>query len=477
MKKIFLFLLSLFVCITIKATIKLPSLFSDNMVLQQQSEVNIWGWSEDGKIIKIVPSWDKKIYTAKSDESGRWIVKITTPAASYQPYTIRISEGDSNISFKNILIGEVWLCSGQSNMEMPMKGFKNQPVEGGNMAILQSKNENLRLITIKRNAQFTPQDTISGLWKEADPESVKEFSATAYYFGKLLNEMLDVPVGLVSAAWGGSCIEAWMSREMMKDFPFVKYAEEGDKIEAPNRTSTLLYNGMIAPVAGYAIKGCIWYQGESNYENPDNYPALFKTMVESWRKVWNQGEFPFYYCQIAPYDYASIAPKEKQGGKYNSAFLREAQLKSSQQINNSGMAVLMDIGQERCIHPQKKQTGGERLALMALGKTYGMKGFGYESPVYKEMAAENGKVVLSFDNAPMWLTGSGKELNCFEIAGADKKFYPAKAEIKRSKVEVSAPEVSNPVAVRYAFKDFVIGDLFSTEGLPLSSFRTDDWEE
>ncbi len=477
MKKTIFLILSLFVCIIANASIKLPTIFSDNMVLQQQSEVNIWGWSEEGKTVKIVPSWDKKVYSVKVDKSGKWTVKIATPVASYQPYNINISEGNSSILFKNVLIGEVWLCSGQSNMEMPMKGFKNQPIVGSNMDILRSKNKNLRLITVKRNAQFAPQDTISGAWKEAEPESVKEFSATAYYFGKLMNEMLDVPVGLVSVSWGGSCIEAWMNKEMMKDFPFVKYANEGDKINAPNRTSTLLYNGMIAPVAGYTIKGCIWYQGESNYEDPDHYPALFKTMVDSWRKVWNQGEFPFYYCQIAPYDYASIAPKEKQGGKFNSAFQREAQLKSLQLINNSGMAVLMDIGEERCIHPQKKQVGGERLAMLALGKTYRMQGFGYESPVFKEMEIMEGKAILSFDNAPMWLTSFGKELNCFEIAGADKKFYPAKAEIKRSKIEVYSSEVAVPVAVRYAFKDFVVGDLFSTEGLPVSSFRTDDWNE
>lgn len=475
MKK-FILCLTLIVFIAgLNAQIKLPSIFSDNMLLQQQSDVSIWGKADPGKTVKIVPSWDNKTYTAKVNKDGKWNVKITTPAASYQPYTVKISEGNSDITLANVLIGEVWLCSGQSNMEMPMKGFKNQPIEGGNEAILKSKNKNLRLITVKRNAQFTPQDTISGSWKEASPEVVKDFSATAYFFGRLLNEMLDVPVGLVCSAWGGSCIEAWMNKDMMKNFDFVHYAKEGDEIKAPNRTSTLLYNGMIEPIAGYTIKGCIWYQGESNYEDPDNYPALFKTMVDSWRNGWNQGDFPFYYCQIAPYDNAFYAPEEKRGGKFNSAFLREAQLKASTQINNSGMVVLMDIGEERCIHPRKKCTGGERLAMMALGKTYGMSGFGYESPVFKEMTVENGKAVLSFDNAPMWLTAFGKELQCFEIAGEDQKFRPAKAEIKRSKVEVSSPEVPTPVAVRYAFKDFIVGDLFSTEGLPISSFRTDNW--
>ena len=234
---------------------------------------------------------------------------------------------------------------------------------------------------------------------------------------------------------------------------------------------------MINPIAGYTIKGCIWYQGESNYERPDQYPLLFEKMVSEWRKIWRQGEFPFYFCQIAPYNYASIAPVEKQGGKFNSAFLREAQYKSAQIIPNSGMVVLMDIGEEKCIHPRNKEVGGERLAMMALGKTYGMTGFAYDSPTFKEMVIEENKAILSFDNAPMWLTAYGQELKQFEIAGADKIFYPAKAEIKRSKIEVSSDKVSKPVAVRYAFKDFVVGDVFSTEGFPLSSFRTDNWDE
>lgn len=478
MKKIFLsILLLLFTALSIKAELKLPNIFSNNMLLQQNADVNIWGWADKGQTVTVSTSWSAQRYSAKADKTGKWKIKIATPVAGYQTHHIIVSDSQNSITFDNILIGEVWLCSGQSNMEMPMKGFKNQPISGGNKAILKSKNKNIRLITVKRASSLNPQDNITGEWTEATPETVKEFSATGYYYGKLLNEMLDIPVGLILSAWGGSSIEAWMSKEMLADFSEIKLPTPNEEIKDPNRTPIMLYNSMINPIAGYTIKGCIWYQGESNYERSDRYPLLFERMVNEWRNVWGQGEFPFYFCQIAPYDYASISPPEKQGGKYNSAFLREAQYKSAQTITNSGMVVLMDIGEEKCIHPQNKQTGGERLAMMALGKTYGMSGFAYESPTLHEIQIENSKAILSFENAPMWLSSYGQELKQFEIAGADKIFYPAKAEIKRSKIEVSSDKVSKPEAVRYAFKDFVVGDLFSTEGLPLSSFRTDNWDE
>lgn len=478
MKKIiFSVIFSLLTVLIAKADLKMPAIFGNNMMLQQNTEVKLWGWADKGKTITIHPSWSNQSYSVKADSNGKWNIKIPTPPANYDTYTLTVSDGKNNLNFDNILIGEVWLCSGQSNMEMPMKGFKNQPILGGNEAILKSKNKNIRFITVKRTATLTAQKDIIGEWFEASPETVKNLSATGYYYGRLLNEMLDVPVGLILSAWGGSWVEAWMSKDMLNGFPTVKLPTKEEDMKVPNRTPMVLYNGMINPIAGYTIKGCIWYQGESNYDRVDEYSPLFEKMVNEWRTIWQQGEFPFYYCQIAPYDYESIASDDKKGGRYNSAFLREAQYKSSLVIPNSGMAVLMDIGQKNCIHPQRKQTGGERLAMMALAKTYGMEGFGYESPIYKEMTIEEGKAILTFNNAPMWLTSFDKELKHFEVAGADKVFYPAKAEIKRSKIEVSSDKVQNPVAVRYAFKDFVVGDLYSTEGLPVSSFRTDNWDE
>lgn len=474
MKKLSLLLsLMLILSMSVQAQLKLPSIFGDNMLLQQNSNINMWGWSEKGKSIEADPSWTDRKYSAKIDNAGRWILQIPTPTASNDTYTITVSDGKDKITLENILIGEVWLCLGQSNMEMPMKGFKNQPVEGGNKAIFKSKNKNMRIITVKRTSELEPQDNFIGEWQEATPETVKEFSATAYYFGRLINETLDIPVGLILSSWGGSWIESWMSRDILsREFKEVKLPDSIDDVKEKNRTPTTLYNGMIHPVKGYTIKGAIMYQGESNYDRAAQYPLLFQTFVKEMRKIWGQGEFPFYYCQIAPYN----NPPEKHGD-FNAAFLREAQYKSAQVIPNSGMAVLMDIGEENCIHPRNKEAGGERLAMMALAKTYGMTGFAYESPTFREMVVEEGKAVLSFDNAPMWLTAYGKELKNFEIAGEDRVFYPAKAEIKRSKIEVSSDKVGKPLAVRYGFKDFVIGDLFSTEGLPLSSFRTDNWDD
>lgn len=473
MIKYLLIPISLFFATLTNAEIKLPAIFGDNMLLQQNTNAKIWGWSDKGQSVCITTSWDNKTYTVDADISGKWESNIKTPTASNQTYDIKISDNKSSIELHNVLIGEVWLCLGQSNMEMPMKGFKGQPIEGSNEDIFRSRNQNIRIITVKRTSNLEPQDNFIGEWKEATPQTVKEFSATGYYFGRLMNEMLDVPVGLILSSWGGSWLESWMSKEILSsEFKDVKLPQSLEDVKEKNRTPTTLYNGMIHPIKGYTIKGALMYQGESNYDRAKQYPALFQTFVKETRRIWRQGEFPFYYCQIAPYN----NPPEKNGD-FNGAYLREAQYKSAQVIPNSGMVVLMDIGEEFCIHPKKKKIGGERLAMMALAKTYGMTGYAYESPTLGGMTIENSEAILSFDNAPMWLTSYGKELKNFEIAGEDKVFYPAKAEIKRSKVVVSSDKVSKPVAVRYAFKDFAEGDLFSTEGLPLSSFRTDDWAE
>ncbi|MNI41000.1 hypothetical protein D3C73_952390 [compost metagenome] len=286
--------------------------------------------------------------------------------------------------------------------------------------------------------------------------------------------MLHVPIGLINDSYGGSTIEAWMSPDDLKPFTEVKIPAKGDSIKEVSRTPTTLYNGMLYPVIGYGIKGAIWYQGESNYERPQRYEDLFPAMVSSWRQHWDNGEFPFYYAQIAPYNYSLIA---KPGTNYNSAYLRDAQRKSLSKIPNSGMAVLMDIGEEKSIHPAHKKQGGERLAYLALAQTYGIKGFGAFSPTYESVSIEKNTATIKFQNVSNGLTSFGKTLSLFEIAGADQKFYPAKAAIKGSSVIVSAEEVKIPVAVRYAFKDFVNGDLFGNDGLPVSSFRTDNWEQ
>lgn len=455
-----------------KATIKLPYFFSDNMVLQQQTNAAIWGQAKAGATVTVTTSWNKKKYSTVTDTEGRWKLKVTTPVAG-GPYSVTISDG-TPVTIKNILIGEVWLCSGQSNMEMPVKGFKDQPIIGSNDAIFSSANDNIRLYTVPRSVQRLPQDTSkNSSWKAAEPEAVSNFSATAYFFGKLLYEQLHVPVGLVNISYGGSPVEAFMDENTLKAFPEIKVPAKTDTAKLNNKIATVLYNGMLKPFLGFTIKGCIWYQGESNNDRPQQYETLFPAFVKQIREQSGQGDFPFYYCQIAPYNYNNHAAVNAVNN--NSAYLRDAQRKGLAKIPNSGMAVLMDIGEEFSIHPMDKATGSKRLAYMALAKAYGKKGFACESPAYESVSFLNGIATVKFTNSPNGLTSYGKPLQYFEIAGNNKVFRPARASISGGTIIVSSPEVKEPVAVRYAYKDFLMGELFSTEGFPVSSFRTDDW--
>lgn len=478
------------------------------MVLQRESKANLWGTADANSTVTIQASWQKNAVTTKADANGKWKTSIQTPAAG-GPYTIyvtdvtesskgsKVSKGSrkgkgtsglletietletpetlealkaSGVLLQNVLSGEVWVCAGQSNMEMPMKGFKNQPVENAVSDILHSKDSQLRLFTIKRVSSFLPKDDVQGEWQVSEPQSVREFSATAYYFGKELRQILDVPVGLICAAWGGSACEAWMTADWLRAFPDAKIPQQESDIKSKNRTPTVLYNGMLSPIVGYSMRGAIWYQGEDNVPRFQTYADMQAAMVKGWRSEWKQGDFPFYYCQIAPYDYTLVNMKP------NSALLREQQAKAELMIPNCGMAVLMDCGMEWGIHPRKKNLAGQRLALLALDNTYGVKGLTSKSAYFKEMTVSNDTCTVSFERADMWIYGEKGYLSeCFELAGADKVFHPAKAVVQRSKVIVTCEEVKKPVAVRYAFKDWVQGDLYC-DGIPVSSFRSDDWD-
>jgi len=331
------------------------------------------------------------------------------------------------------------------------------------------------LYTVPRNPQLTPvNDSKPSTWKKALPENVSGFSATAYFFGRRLREVLNVPVGLVASSYGGSNIEAWMDAAWLQDQQEIVLPEPGTTIKDKNRTATMLYNGMIHPIAGFAVAGIIWYQGESNYERAAQYEDLFPKMVGAYRALWDVENLPFYYMQIAPFDYASLPPYY-HGGQYNSAYLRDAQRKSLAKLTHSAMAVTMDIGEQNCIHPSHKKEGADRLALLALGETYGVKGLNYKSPLYDSITINGSTAEVAFQDAPLGLTSYGRPLESFEIAGEDRVFHRAQAVIKGKTVMVSSPVVSAPVAVRYAFEDFVHGDLFGVNGLPASSFRTDDW--
>jgi sialate O-acetylesterase len=459
MKKLILICLLIFVK-SFYANVTPNSLFQNNMVLQRGKPIAVFGKATSEKSVQV--TFKNKTYVAKV-ENGYWKLYLDTAKAG-GPFELTI-KGSNKITFSNVLVGEVWLCSGQSNMAMQMKGNFGQPINGSNIAILKSKNSNLRLFTVKRNLSNKPIDILEGDWKLANPESVKEFSATAYYFGKQLQETLNVPVGLICSAWGGTPAEAWTTNEVIKT-QFKKFNGWNKKQKSPQKNPSVLYNGMIHPLKPFTIKGAIWYQGEANKNYYQNYTDLFSSMITSWRKVWNQGDFPFYFVQIAPLGW---------GGE-NQAYLREAQLNTFLSVKNTGMAVTLDIGEKESIHPAEKQKVGERLALWALANDYGFKSIEYCGPIYKSMKIKNSKAYLEFNYAPQGVYNFGKELTGFKIAGEDKVFYDATAQIEKGKLSVWSKEVKKPIAVRYGFQDWIDGSLFNTSGLPASSFRTDNWE-
>jgi len=357
-------------------------------------------------------------------------------------------------------------------MEMPMKGYDwkgggYEPIEDGPESIAASENFGIRCFTVGKRSKAAPQDDCTGVWKVANPQTTPNFTATGYFFARLIHQELNVPVGLIHTSLGGSRIEAWMTPGSLKDIPEKTIPVSDADIKDTIKTPTVLYNGMIHPIVGYGIRGAIWYQGESNVDEPDLYVKMFDEMVREWRNLWEMGEFPFYYCQIAPFNY---------GNKINTAFFREAQTKGKTTTPNTGMAVLMDSDSPTGIHPPKKRDAGERLALWALAKTYGMDRV-YRSPELQLVEIEGHVTVLTFDlPADPGLTTHGKEILNFSISGDDKTFFPAKATYSGNKVYVSSPSVTQPVAVRYCWDNTSAAELFTVEGnLPVSSFRTDSW--
>ena len=458
---------------TISAKVVLPPMFSDNMVLQQQADAPIWGEAKPMKAVKVTTSWDGKTYETLADKEGRWKLSVRTPEAG-GPYELTLTDGQKLV-LKNVMIGEVWICSGQSNMEMPVQGFDRQPVNNIQDILIKAKKEvPIRFCNIPRITAKTPQSDCETRWEEHTPEGVARASATAYFFAKYLNEVLDVPIGLIISNWGGSKVEPWMSIEALtpfKDEVDISHLTNDKPVGPKQVLPGVLYNAMISPVINYTIKGMIWYQGESNRGQEELYGRLMPAFVKDLRQKWGLGDFPFYYVQIAPFQYDGV-------DKTSSAKLREVQLRNMNEIPNSGMAVTLDIGEKTKIHPAEKEKVGNRLAYWALAKTYNKNNFGYSGPIYKSIEIKGNKIYVNFSNAPKGVAPLETELPDFEIAGEDKIFYPAKAviEAKSGRLGVSSPQVPNPVAVRYAYKNFVVGSLFDVYGLPASSFRSDNWE-
>lgn len=464
--KFFVTLIVLLSFTSLFGKVKLPAVISDNMVLQQLSIVRLWGEATPNTNIKVFLSWDKKTVNVFSDNDGKWLIEVNTPVAG-GPYYIIFDDGAQTV-IENILVGEVWLCSGQSNMEMPVKGFFGQPVYMSTPIIANATPETpIRMFSVKKEYSKTLKDDVIGVWSENDSKSVQDFSATAYYFGLQLYKSLRIPIGLIHTSWGGAKIEAWMPEELVRLFPELSLAHltNENKIDKPQHAPCLLYNSMLFPLKNFSIKGVVWYQGESNISNSEIYEQQMVMFVDNLRKIFRNVNLPFYYTQIAPFKYSNSNGIE-------SAVLREVQSNCESLISKSGMAVLMDVGDEICIHPYRKDVVGKRLAYLALNKTYN-KCIPSCPPKYKSKKIDGDKIVINFDNIGQGLTSFGRKLNNFEIAGDDKLFVKANAVIHGDKVCVWSDEVKKPVAVRYAFKNYVEGDLFGVNGLPVSSFRTD----
>lgn len=444
---------------------QIPTFFASNMVVQQDKHFVIWGTDNASQKVSIKTSWGEKASTL-ADESGQWRLTVDTPKADHKSHEIELN-GSQQITFSNILLGELWFASGQSNMGMRMSGNFNQPIIGSNEAILNSRNANIRLFEAARKDSEHPLTDVKGSWQQAQPSTVKPFSATAYFFAAKLYALLDVPVGIIVSAWGGTPVEAWMDVDTISQYPDYKF-HQALKKSADFKRPSHLFNGMINPFLGLQIKGAIWYQGEANRTRAGEYAELFPAMVKGWRELWNSGEFAFHFVQIAPYNYS----KNKV-----SAYLREAQLKSVDKIPNSGMAVALDVGNCTQIHPADKRPVGERLAYLALAKQYGVE-VGNTAPKFESLeTGTNGKSIVTFTNAPLGITSFSKPITEFEVAGEDKVFYPAQAKIvpKKAALSVWSDNVPKPVAVRYAFTDCPTAEIFGVDGLPISSFRSDHW--
>jgi len=444
------------------AEIELPAVFGDNMVLQQRTEVAIWGWGWPGEELKIVGSWNSSdTATAKADNKAYWQASLKTGEAG-GPYTLTIL-GSSTITLENVMLGEVWICSGQSNMEWSF----NHNILNAEEEVANADYPDIRIFLIPKIGDDHPQRDCKAGWAECSPTTVRPTSAVAYFFARELHQKLDIPVGIIVSAWGGTPAEVWMRKELVEDDPELK--EGSGKIPEypwwPNLPG-IAYNGMIAPVVPYGLAGAIWYQGESNTHSPDTYAKLLRTLIESWRKDFGR-TFPFYYVQIAPYTYD---PETK-------AFLLREQQVKAMGTPNTGMVVISDLVHDvRDIHPVNKQDVGKRLANWALAETYGVSGIAYKSPLYKSMEIEKGKIRIRFENAENGLVCPDKKITHFRIAGEDRQFMDAEARIKGNDVIVYSKQIKQPVAVRFSFDNSSIPNLFSTEGLPVSLFRTDNWD-
>jgi sialate O-acetylesterase len=457
----------------LSAKLKLPAQIGDNMVLQQQTQACLWGEATPGSEVKIIASWDAQT-TVKAASNGRWKAGIPTPPATYSPQTIVVRDNNDEVTIGNVLIGEVWFCSGQSNMEMPLRGFNRSPVDNANIAIAEAGNyPGIRMATIPQNEAYEPQEYAGGQWKESNPGNAPEFSAAAYHFALRMNRTMRVPIGIIHCSWGGSRVEGWMPREMLEELgeDLSRIKEQGPR--PVYLKSMIMYNGMLHPLTNYTVKGFLWYQGCSNVDHHDVYAERMAMMVKLWRKLWGLGDIPFYYVEIAPYNH------DRTSEGVNGALLREAQFKAMSIIPNSAMITTNDLAkpyETGQVHPSNKTDIGERLAWLALNKTYGYKGIAADYPRYEKMEISGSAIKVHFADAPQGFLIRKGGYEGFEIAGPDRVFHAARATpmMGGAVVFVTSDSVPNPAAVRYCFRNFQVGNL-SSSGMPAIPFRTDSW--
>jgi sialate O-acetylesterase len=492
-----------------QAELKLPAIIGDNMVLQQKHANPIWGWDTPGT--KVTVSFAGQSKTSKAGPDGRWSVTLDPVPANAQPAKITI-QGSSTRDLSDVLVGEVWLCSGQSNMQWTVSSSWDSDLE-----IATAKFPNIRLITVPQVGTQEPQSDFKGSWQPCSPATVGDFSAVGFFYGRVLHQMLDVPIGLIDNAWGGSAAEAWVRRDLLETNPHFKTLMDGWVIKEKDLSSAEtkakydtalanwktkaaeakaagkpftvrapqgpeqilsgqhrpgnLYNGVLLPVMGYGIKGAIWYQGESNADRAAEYAHLFPFMIEHWRKEWKQGDFPFYWVQLADFKAEVPSPSDSAWAE-----LRESQTKTQHAIKNGGQAVIIDLGEANDIHPKNKRDVAERLARLALAHDYGIK-IPYRSPEFKSIAIKGPKITVTLDTFGSTLRSvDTTEIKGFAICGEDRKWVWADALITGpDQITVGHPTITKPVAVRYAWADNPVCNLFSKDGLPVTPFRSDDF--
>ena len=495
---------TLLVPIQVRADVKLPAVLSDHMVLQREMKLPIWGWADPGEQVTVSIADQKQ--TATADEKGRWRVTLD-PISSDQPLTL-VVEGKNRLEVKDILMGEVWLCSGQSNMEYKVKDCWN-----GDLDVASAKFPNIRLLSVKGPGSQTAVEDFHGQWKVCSPKTVGDFSAVGYFFGRELEEQLGVPVGLIDNSWGGSACETWIRRDRLEGNPLYQptlesndkaaaepdpkgafdkrladweaqaaKAREAGQPEPPNRPwwndpvngqlrVANLYHGRLEPLMPFAIRGVIWYQGETNAGRAYQYREMFPLLIKNWREDWGQGDFPFYWVQLTNFNASQPEPGDAWWPE-----LREAQTMTLDRLPNTGQAVIIDLGEAADIHPRDKVDVAKRLARWALARDYG-RDIPYQSPRYDSMEKKDDAIVIHFKDVGGGLrTVNAKQVEGFAIAGDDHKWVWADAKIVgKDQVEVSSSKVTAPVAVRYAWADNPVCNLYNAAGLPVTPFRTDDW--